>query len=67
MNRPRFTVSILRGLLSMNSLASAELMNFSPDEQREMLDEGCGRRDYDRASQWLIDIQRWYISRGKQL
>lgn len=66
MNRPRFTISVLRGLLSMNSLASAELMNFSPDEQRDMLDGPRGSRDYHRAAEWLISMRHWYMRKGEQ-
>lgn len=64
MNRPRFTISVLRGLLDMNSLASAELASFSADEVRDLL-HGSGR-DYDRAAQWLLEMQAWYRSKEEQ-
>lgn len=64
MNRPRFTISVLRGLLDMNGLASAELASFSAEEERQLLHGSS--RDYDRAARWLINMRHWYISKGEQ-
>ena len=67
MNRPRFTISVLRGLMKMHDLAPAELMGLSKEEELAALGGSKGSRDWDRAAQWLINMQRWYISKGEQL
>jgi hypothetical protein len=61
--RPRFTISILRGLISMHSLAYAELQGMERDELRAYFGGAKGERDYDRAAEWLIRMRHWYKSR----
>lgn len=63
MIRPRFTVSILRGLKSMASLAYAELQGMDRDELRAYFGGTQGELDYDRAAKWLIRMSHWYQSR----
>lgn len=66
MIRPRFTVSILRGLMSMQSLAYAELQGMERDELRAYFGGSKGELDYDRAAEWLVRMSHWYQSREVQ-
>jgi hypothetical protein len=63
-NRPRFTVSVLRGLLSFNSHAMEELAKYSHDERLAIIG-AKGLRDIDRAAEWLDAMRAWYLSKGE--
>lgn len=66
MIRPRFTISILRGLKSMQDLAYAELQDMDRDELRAYFGGAKGELDYERAAKWLIRMSHWYQSREVQ-
>ena len=63
MKRPRFSISVLRGLMRMADLAHAELMIYSQAERLEMLDGSKGSREWDRAAAWINDMRHWYMSK----
>ena len=63
MRRPRFTISILRGLMSMQSLAYAELQGMERDELRAYFGGAKGELDYERAAEWLLRMSDWYKNR----
>lgn len=60
MNRPRCTVSVMRGLIELVGMAWHELN--ATRTRRELLSEH-GRtavRDMERASEWVDAMQKWY-------
>jgi len=65
-NRPRMTISVLRGLLKIADLAPAELMGRSKEEILAELGGSKGCRDYDRAHQWINAMRHWYMKKEVQ-
>lgn len=64
MNRPRFTISVLRGLDELCSLGSCA---FESMEDHEQEDYGAkGVRDIERAMEWLTAMAAWYRSKEEQ-
>lgn len=65
MSRPRFTISVMRGLIELVPMAWYELN--TNRNRRELINEH-GRtavRDMERASDWVHAMRNWY--KGKEV
>lgn len=60
MNRPRCTISVMRGLITLVRHAWDEIN--ATRTRRELLDEHgrTGVRDMERAAQWVGAMQQYY-------